>query len=413
MPVTKPKLIYLDSASNQLDTLERIQTWLKNNGNNYDWDNSNNSFYHSVIFSKTGYLITHGKVFNGGLSINGIGTGSFYALESVGSNGQIVQSNGTKLNFVDLDSTISQDSTSTGVPSSSAVYNYVSTALSANDAMVFKGTYSPTSSASGGAVDITRFSTQPGNDSKGWTWVVSNNGQGGYFANEFCPDGTMIISNVDAPSTTKSNYTIVKTNLSGAMLASNYPDLCAIEPLTGTGFLKRTGNETWALENVIIGLSTNTTSNTVTNTSGLQIGTTVDGSPGTSASTSAYLRLALKSYSKNDTNTTGVAVQSKQAVEDANKYYPVELDKNGILAVYVPWTDSLTTDTWRPVYAYTASTSSTLAQQLPSSTGTAALQFGQEFIYTDLDNNGVSGASEIHLAWADVSANGTTITYTA
>lgn len=67
-------------------------------------------------------------------------------------------------------------------------------------------------------------------------------------------------------------------------------------------------------------------------------------------------------------------------------------------------------NTWRPVYAYTLTKDSTLAERLDlSNTATNALQFGSEFVWAEGDTAGAS-TSEIHLAWAEVGEDGT-ITY--
>lgn len=68
------------------------------------------------------------------------------------------------------------------------------------------------------------------------------------------------------------------------------------------------------------------------------------------------------------------------------------------------------TNTWRPIYAYTLTKDSTLESRLDNSTtDTHVLQFGSEFAWTEGDTNGAS-TSEIHLAWAEISSDGT-ITY--
>lgn len=68
------------------------------------------------------------------------------------------------------------------------------------------------------------------------------------------------------------------------------------------------------------------------------------------------------------------------------------------------------TNTWRPVYAYNLSNEAlgSSSPALAGTTGTAALAFGQEFAYTEGDSTiNADNVSEIHLAWAEVAANGT------
>ena len=68
------------------------------------------------------------------------------------------------------------------------------------------------------------------------------------------------------------------------------------------------------------------------------------------------------------------------------------------------------TNTWRPVYAYDLNNQAlgSSSPAIAETTGTAALAFGQEFAYTEGDSTlNADNVSEIHLAWAEVAANGT------
>ena len=68
------------------------------------------------------------------------------------------------------------------------------------------------------------------------------------------------------------------------------------------------------------------------------------------------------------------------------------------------------TNTWRPVYAYNLQNQALGASSpaIAGTTGTAALAFGQEFAYTEGDSTiNANNISEIHLAWAEVAADGT------
>lgn len=68
------------------------------------------------------------------------------------------------------------------------------------------------------------------------------------------------------------------------------------------------------------------------------------------------------------------------------------------------------TNTWRPVYAYNLQNQAlgSSSPAISGTTGTAALAFGQEFAYTEGDSTlNADNVSEIHLAWAEVAADGT------
>ena len=87
-----------------------------------------------------------------------------------------------------------------------------------------------------------------------------------------------------------------------------------------------------------------TDTNTDTNTShnhSVGVGLVGSGSAGTSSGTYTY-KVALA----DETQNANASLSKPSA--NANRLYPVELDKNGKLAVTVPWSDT-NTNTWRPV----------------------------------------------------------------
>lgn len=68
------------------------------------------------------------------------------------------------------------------------------------------------------------------------------------------------------------------------------------------------------------------------------------------------------------------------------------------------------TNSWRPVYAYTVADNVNSGSQIlaETSTSTANLAFGSEFLWAEDDtfNDGDTAQKEIHLAWAEVDAEG-------
>ena len=147
-------------------------------------------------------------------------------------------------------------------------------------------------------------------------------------------------------------------------------DLRAIEALTGTGFLKRTANNTWSLTTAVTsvtltsgaGITVSSSGTAITDTGSRTISITgMDTTNGeedvflsekgtwVSISTASYNTLGLVkpyfSISGNATisgtsaaNRTGnVTLEDRSS--DSERYYAVEVDSNGVLFVNVPWTN--------------------------------------------------------------------------
>lgn len=100
-------------------------------------------------------------------------------------------------------------------------------------------------------------------------------------------------------------------------------------------------------------------------------------------------------------HTTPGIIFTNSTVTDATNYIASPII-NG--AVYYQ-------NTWRPIYAYkpTASNGIEITNIWKSSNGTSALEFSSDFIAVNADSTRTG--EEIHLTWAEISADGTTITY--
>lgn len=173
---------------------------------------------------------------------------------------------------------------SSAIPRADAVKAYVDALLSANDAMVYKGTL-----GTGGTV-----TALPTTHSAGWAYKVIT---AGTYAGIVCEVGDLIIAVIDRAGTgnINSDWTVVQTNTDGAVIGpasatdGNFPlfngatgkliknsaygpssfagsghthagvyqpvdgDLTAIAALAGTsGFLKKTAADTWELDTTVV-----------------------------------------------------------------------------------------------------------------------------------------------------------------
>jgi hypothetical protein len=95
----------------------------------------------------------------------------------------------------------------TKIPRADAVKNYIDGLLSANDAMIFKGTL-----GSGGTITVL-----PTTYSAGWAYKIIT---AGTYAGVACEVGDLIIAIVDRAGTgnVNSDWTVVQTNLDGAVI---------------------------------------------------------------------------------------------------------------------------------------------------------------------------------------------------
>ena len=104
-----------------------------------------------------------------------------------------------------FESTLSTKDSSNKIPTSSAVVDYVGSTLRASDAMIFKGTI-----GEGGTVQALPSTTAL----TGWTYKVIT---AGTYAGVSCEVGDMIICLEDGSSTKSATWTVVQSNIDGAV----------------------------------------------------------------------------------------------------------------------------------------------------------------------------------------------------
>ena len=100
--------------------------------------------------------------------------------------------------------TASVGTNTTQVATTAFVNTEINNKLAANDAMIFKGTI-----GTGGTV-----TSLPASHNAGWTYKVI---EAGTYANFKCEIGDMIICTVDGTSANNSHWTVVQTNVDGAV----------------------------------------------------------------------------------------------------------------------------------------------------------------------------------------------------
>ena len=104
-----------------------------------------------------------------------------------------------------FEGTLSTKNNSSKIPTSSAVVDYVGSTLRASDAMIYKGTI-----GTGGTVQALPSTTAL----TGWTYKVIT---AGTYAGVSCEVGDMIICLTDGSSTKDATWTVVQTNIDGAV----------------------------------------------------------------------------------------------------------------------------------------------------------------------------------------------------
>jgi hypothetical protein len=113
-------------------------------------------------------------------------------------------------------------SSSTAIPRADAVITYVDSLLAANDAMIFKGTL-----GSGGT--ITALPATAVN--AGWTYRVIT---AGTYAGIACEIGDLVIAVADALGNINSTWTVVQTNIDGAVVGPASSTTNALAVFNGT-----------------------------------------------------------------------------------------------------------------------------------------------------------------------------------
>ena len=104
-----------------------------------------------------------------------------------------------------FESTLSTENNSSKIPTSSAVASYVDSKIRAADAMIYKGTI-----GEGGTVQALPSTTAL----TGWTYKVIT---AGTYAGASCEVGDMIICLTDGSSTQSATWTVVQSNIDGAV----------------------------------------------------------------------------------------------------------------------------------------------------------------------------------------------------
>lgn len=124
----------------------------------------------------------------------------------------------------DSNNTISSSSTDSKLPTSKLVYDFVSEAIAASDAMMFKGTI-------GAAADNPTITSLPTTYKVGWTYRVVTDGT---YAGKVCEVGDLIIALIDrnGSGNLDSDWCVAQTNIDGAITSITAGDGIII---TGSG----------------------------------------------------------------------------------------------------------------------------------------------------------------------------------
>lgn len=128
------------------------------------------------------------------------------------------------------------------IPTTGAVYDFVTDAFKKNDAMVYMGTFAA-QATSGVTLTKSMFTLTGGGNpdnlttfmSKGYTFKVTGNG---YFGTIKVEAGDVIIVGKDSPSTTVSNYDIIQMNLTDYI--TTFGGATGAITLTGVGSVAAT-----------------------------------------------------------------------------------------------------------------------------------------------------------------------------
>lgn len=125
--------------------------------------------------------------------------------------------------YLDVDDStgsISGSSTDTKLPTSKLVYNFVTEAIAASDAMIFKGTI-------GTAADNPTVTALPTTYKTGWTYRVVT---AGTYAGQVCEIGDLIIALVDRSGSGNldSDWCVAQTNIDGAITSITGGDGIAV-----------------------------------------------------------------------------------------------------------------------------------------------------------------------------------------
>lgn len=244
----------------------------------------------------------------------------------------------------------------TGLVTSGQVYTAITSGIRANDAMVFKGTVSSNSSL-------------PASHKVGDTYRITAKGT---YAGVSCEVGDMIICITEGSSANNSHWTVVQTNIDGAVIGpsgSTTGNIAVFDGDSGklikdSGFTigksvpsdalftdtKYTHPDATTISTAgLYKIKTNSGGHIISATAVAKSDITDLGIPGKDTTyevadhDTAGLIMPWMYHSAAATgptagsNTTAVAVNS--ITNTANRYYAVEMDKNGRAFVNVPWVE--------------------------------------------------------------------------
>ena len=165
-------------------------------------------------------------------------THTFFAPTTGGTAGQILKSNGNSApTWLSLSESIAVGSTNSEVPTAAAVYAAISSGISTNDAMIFKG-----------VIDASTNPNYPASD-KGWTWKISAPGKIGGASGVVVEAGDTIICTTDGSvtgdqATVGTNWTILQTNIDGSVTTTGVLAQNALVLGTGTAAIQSLANST-------------------------------------------------------------------------------------------------------------------------------------------------------------------------
>lgn len=411
------KLIYLgQTKANAIGDQSLIKD------GSYAWNNSNNKYYNSLVFTSDGHLLTHGidyslgssnnlykLTLNGqtnGNNVNGANDlGSFYAPTSAGTQNQILQANASGIPTWKSLIAIG-DSDSYEIPTLNKVEALIST--SSTSFLQWKGN---TSSVPSNA-NATKV---------GYAWrasgtftIPANNSVTG--SAETVEVGDILICTTAYSGSNTPKFTVAQTNWTGSTGDSTLSWNTEVTLATIGGIaikaklpVNPNTNTTYSF---FVGESGATSyANNITNPY-----LTVKSSSSDTAANILQLYAGTGIEIKTDGTTDGkINIKNTGVISFNNK-------TGDLTSSYDSSTNKLTiagtaytlnnTNTWRNVkinkVGQTASTTadSTLEELKGTSIGTGALEFGSAFGWVDADNE-----RKVELAWEEIYLDGSTTKY--
>ena len=427
------KLIYSDS-------LQKFQSLFP------EWNVITDPSYKAIVFTKDNYIVTHGHVFktdSGGET----GNANFAPILHADITSKYGAGDTTNYGHVKLTDTVNFPSSyggttpveTNGVSSGfaatpmavRAAYNtayahakaYADSLLSANDAMIFKGTI-----GTGGTV--TALPTN--NYFSGWTYRVITAGN---YAGQVCEIGDLIISIKNGPAlgstVINADWTVSQANIDGAVTSANnfggsdrvilsgganktIKDLTAGS--TNQVLMQGASAPVWTtLSNLTYGLAGNTITYNATAAKSLLLAA---GGSTTISFNNATGTFTISSSAFDHKIFIGASGATEHAVT-ANGNLWLNLIKNGTTlqnAINIVGSGAITvvsdatgkiiidsTNSWRAVNALLGAAIGTgvASTTTPTTISTNTLEFTDDFIRTD-----ASTTSKLSLAWTEIDSNG-------